>query len=854
MSQRTITIVLALLGLWMASPAVPVQLDFRRSLPVYDGTVTLPGLQRPVIVERDAFAVPHIRAENLHDLFLAQGYITAQDRLWQLDLQRRIASGRLAEIFGSVSLPSDRFYRQLGLRRNLRKRLAALSEPTRALLQAYADGVNAFIREHRTRMPPEFAVLNYVPEFWSIEDSLLLLQLGAWSLSTSYPIDLLRQQAAARLSAERVAELFPTATSQDVISFITPPGWRSKRRRSSSTNRDASSVAPWGMFPPLPSLSRPPSAATRVAGMTAEDGVPWFAGLNGHAGWWGLSNNWVVAGRRTASGEALLSNDTHLLVTIPALMTIVHLSAPELEVEGIALPGVPGIIAGRNAHIAWGVTNLPADVQDLFQVRFKSFTSHEYMLDGEWVPAEVVEETIRIRSGSRFTTEPLTVLITRFGPVLERRGATGLAIAWSMFDVLAEEWESFFALNRATNWDEFVAALAAYPGPCQVVLYADDEGHIGLQAAGRIPVRGVGDGTVPIVAESQRVAWQGWIPFEALPRRFDPPTGWLVAANQRLVDEAYPYLITKNWGAPFRARRIATLLQQSSKLTLDDMRRIQADVWSWPDHLLAEQIVAAAGRLGGLSDEEAELLSQLRAWDGTIAADSYWPTIMDLVRRELWTRLLAGRLGQAWTSNYMTTAFDAAEMFLVNVLQQRPRHWLPDDVTSYDGLLLAAWRQAIAQARARFGQLDRALWGDYAALFFHHAFGPTSAFSRLFDRGPIRLSGNGLTVNFHHQSLAVGMRLLVDFSQASFTWACIPTGISGHPLSPHYDDQIERWKDVHPLQLPFAAVPPSSDIIHRLVLQPDEAASRRWSTLGAKPNGHAVTLDHKFRSSPEASG
>lgn len=778
---------------WTAS----IQSAFQQSLPVYDGEVSVAGLQRPVIIERDAFAVPHIRAENVPDLFLAQGYVTAQDRLWQLDLQRRLASGRLAEIFGSVSLSSDRFYRRLGLQRNLRGRASDLAEPTRRLLQAYADGVNAFIEANRTRLLPEFVILNYQPERWSVEDTLLLLQLGAWSLSTSYHLDLLREQAASRLSAQQLADLFPTASSQDVIQFVTPKSERLKQGSATKTQRHQ---------------------ATESGGHFPLDETLWLGAFVAPTS--GLSNNWVVAGHRTLQGQSLLSNDTHLLVAMPSLMTMVHLSAPELHVQGIALPGMPGIIAGRNEHIAWGVTNFPADVQDLFRLRFRSLSSNDYLLDGEWVPADVVPETIRIKAGQGFTTETLPVLISRFGPLLDRRGTTGQAIQWNMYDALAEEWEAFFGLNRARNWDEVVRALETYPGPGQNVLYADRDGHIGLQAAGRIPLRGAGDGTVPLAAESGSVGWQGWIVYEDLPRRFDPETGWLVAANQRIVDEAYPHLITKSWGAPFRARRIATLLSSAEKLTLEDMRRIQADAFSFPDQLLARQIASVAETVGGLSEDERRLLNELGSWNGLMEAESYWPTILDLTRQELFSRLLSGPLGEAWTSSYTASAFDAAQTFLFNLLERRPSGWLPPGVASYDELLLQSWRQALAQARSRFGELNRAWWGDYASLYFGHAFGRSSAYSRLFDRGPIRLSGSGLTVNFHHNSLAVGMRLLMDFAQAECTWACIPSGISGHALSPHYQDQIERWQSVMPLPLPFRAEPSSSNGLHRLVLQP----------------------------------
>ncbi len=494
----------------------------RQSLPQIDGEIAVAGLEAPVSVVRDEWAIPQIEAASLRDAIFAEGFVHAQDRFWQMEFQRRLGAGRLAEILGAAALPTDRFMRTLGFYRLAEASLQHLNERTRALLEAYALGVNAWLATRNGPLPPEFLILRHSAiEPWSPADSLVWLRLMALDLSVNYGEELQRAGLAKRLSDEQLADIWPDYPDGAPVTLV-------------ALARALPFRALADALPPAP----PPGQG---------------------------SNAWVVAGSRTASGAPLLANDPHLGLQAPGVWYLVHLQTPELELTGASLPGVPGIVLGHNGSVAWGFTNTGPDTQDLFVERTDPADPGRYLTPDGSQPFATREEVIRVKDGAPVA---LTVRATRHGPVIsDRLPDQGLfepghvvALAWAALAEDDRTMQALLELNRARDWASFVGAAEHVLAPMQNIFYADTAGHIGLIAPGRVPIRRQGDGRWPVPGWSGEYDWQGWIPFAALPRALDPADGLLFNANNRLVPEDYPYLLAADWEPPYRARRLAALL------------------------------------------------------------------------------------------------------------------------------------------------------------------------------------------------------------------------------------------------------------------------------------------------------
>ncbi|MFN2598550.1 MAG: penicillin acylase family protein, partial [Pyrinomonadaceae bacterium] len=550
-------------------------------------------MRAPAKIARDERGIPHVEASNDEDLYFAQGYATAQDRLWQMDLLRRTARGDLSEIFGRVTLADDKVHRTYGFARLAESLEAKASPRARAVLEAYAAGVNAYAASlDEKTLPREFQILGYQPRPWRPADSIVLGKIFAEDLSSTWRVDIGRSLLAP-LPPGRRAELTPDSSPLDVLVVGTDdakskaaarPGDETAARaddasatRANASRRARSQVAPESAEARAEILREAERifAASRESlervGLYMEDAA--------------ASNNWVVSGRRTASGKPLLANDPHLDASAPSIWHMVHLKAPGVNVAGVTAPGAPGVILGHNDQIAWGATNLGPDVQDLYAEKFDAAKPTFYATPSGLHEAEVRHEEIKVRksltgSAADADTVPLDVTVTRHGPVFLERGGARYALRWTALDADAMEFEAFYKLNRARDWDEFRAALADYRGPTQNFIYADVRGHIGYYGAGRIPIRKSGDGSVPYDGSSDAGEWTGYIPFDELPHVLDPPSGLIVTANARVVSRSYPHFLTGEWADPFRARRIYELLKDKQRLTADDFRAVQGDVYS----------------------------------------------------------------------------------------------------------------------------------------------------------------------------------------------------------------------------------------------------------------------------------
>jgi len=797
----------ALLLLLLAALALPAWFYFaaRRALPQLDGTVLLPGLRDRVTVVRDAHGVPHISASSLDDLLFAQGYVTAQDRLWQMDTTRRYAAGELSEILGPDLLRLDRQQRILQLGAVAQHLAAALAPADRNELQAYARGVNAYIASHGDSLPLEFRVLRYQPRPWTPKDSLLVTLSMSQALNHGpYRVELAREAILAKLGPELTADLYPTTS------------WRDHPPTVATKDED---------------FGVPPAKTTaRLQGFLPTLVIPGESFEPLPAG----SNNWVISGAHTASGKPLLSNDMHLPHQIPGVWYEAHLSmrspgaaAPELDVAGVTLPGFPYVIVGHNARIAWGFTSLMPDLEDVYIEQFNP--QGEYRTPAGWKQPERRHEVIHVHGAPDVA---LDVLVTRHGPIITELvpGETRpLALRWTIYETDSIQ-ASFLAVNRAGDWTEFRQAFAGFVTPPLNVVYADVDGHIGYQAAGRFPIRAAGDGSLPVPGEDDRHEWAGYVPFAALPSLLDPPSGILATANGRITPDGYPYVLATQWGAPHRTQRIYRLLESGKKFTAADMLAVQTDVYSDFDRLCARHMAAALERTSSASTRAREAGKLLSLWDGRLTVDSAAATLVTRARRHLWQLLLEPRLGPSDERDSIPppvaiTGWRQYSWFLSsvaqeNILRGQPPRWLPPKFSSYDQVLTAAVEAAVAEPQAP-KELARWRYGDQYPLEFNHPlFRSIPILSRWSGPGRKPQSGGSLTVKQVGRSFGPSQRMTVDFGDLDASTLNLVTGESGQLSSPYYMDQFPAWYEGWSFPLPFSAAAVEKARAHSLVLEP----------------------------------
>ncbi len=775
---------LLLIGAGLVSLAVAwVAWRSYSSLPQLDGTFGVRGLESPVEVWRDAQGVPHLRAQSLEDLLFAQGYVTASDRLWQMDLSRRLAMGELAEILGERMLRPDIQNRTLGFRQVAERAVAELDPESRKLLAAYTRGVNEFIASHRHRLPVEFLLLRYRPHPWEAADSLSVALNTNKTLNTTWPDELMREHIRAKLNAELYADLFldHSALDRPVAEPVSVP----VAARS---------------IPRQP--EQDPSSSQFI---TQNSELPASVG----------SNNWVVSGAHTQSGKPLLANDPHLPHSIPSVWYMIHLKAPGLDVSGVSLPGLPLVIIGHNEHIAWGMTNTGPDVQDLYEENFSLREPQKYLHNGEWVEGTLREETIKVRYARDYR---FTVKVTRHGPVVSHDRSRDLALRWTALEPHTLRYP-FLKIDRAGNWQEFTAALRDFTVPMQNFVYADAEGNIGFYAAGLVPLRKQGDGTVPSPGSSDDYDWTGYIPFEALPHCYNPPGGILATANSRVVPDGYPYLIATKWAAPYRTARIYRLLESGNRFTVPDMLRIQTDIHSLEDEWFAKQLRAAARAHPPDLAEVRNVLNLLDNWDAEARSDSAATLVCEATRQALLERILKPKLGPD-LSGYN---WPMSTTFLENVLTQNLTRWLPPGDADFNVTLIQSLKEAVEKIPALAGSRDAAdwQWGKTIPLTFRHLLAADLPLAgRLLNVGPVPQSGTVATVKQTTTTIGPSMRMVVDFSNFDASVQNITLGESGEFASPYYRDQFEAWYHGTSFPMLFTDQAVERGAAHKLTLVP----------------------------------
>jgi penicillin amidase len=833
MAGRVVLVLLVLLGLLGAAAVHWFRSAARAAMPQLDGTIVLAELHAPVTVVRDAHGVPSISAQSLDDLFFAQGYVTAQDRLWQMDVMRRYASGEMAAALGAAYVKVDREQRLLGLREVARHSLEQASPEVRQQLEAYARGVNAYIAEHHYALPLEMRVLRYFPRAWTAEDSALVGAAMAEMLNHgTYLDDLNHERTLAKLGPELTADLYVERSQRDIIpghdldeiepaaaepdtaqasakvqaSAKWPVRHGGRRRRLRSDAVHPPSTSP---LKPTEGLNGPPASqpGTRQqlrVGHGPNDGPP--VADAGRAG----SNEWVIGGAHTASGRPLLSNDMHLPHQIPNTWYEAHLTCGDYDVAGVTLPGAPWVIVGHNRRIAWGFTNLGPDVEDVYVENFNG--AGEYQTPSGWRKPEVRHEVIHVKRGRDVEMD---VVVTRHGPIVSAdiRGENRqLALKWALLDTGLRL--PFYALNSAQNWEQFRAALADFSGPGQNVVYADVDGNIGYQAAGKVPVRAAGDGSLPVSGADDAHEWTGYIPFEEMPSVYNPPSGIIATANGRVTPDGYKYSITTEWESPYRTERIYRVLRQNKKFTADDMLALQTDVQSDLDKFVAQRMVYALDQTPGASARARTAGDILRRFDGKLSMDSAGAAIEQRARAWLMNTLLESKLGDDadryhW---YMNT------VWLENMVAFQPARWLPAEFKSWDALLAASVEAAVTPPIA---PRDLASWkyGDYATVEIGHPmFGKLPWLRRYASTGRLPQSGNGITVKQVGGKFAPSERFTADLADLDRSTLNIVNGQSGDLFSPYFNDQFEAWYRGTTFGLAFTPETVEKTAVHRLRL------------------------------------
>ncbi|HKG78747.1 MAG TPA: penicillin acylase family protein [Pyrinomonadaceae bacterium] len=771
-------------------------------------SIQIQGIKARVTIHRDERGIPYVEAQNDEDLYFGQGYATAADRLWQMDLFRRTARGELSEVLGAgpnnFALDQDKLHRTYGFSQAAEAELANASPRARTLLEAYARGINAYAASLDPKsMPPEFQILSYSFRPWTAADTFAVVKIFFEALSDTWRLDLMRQ-ALSVLPAEKRAELLPETSPIDVL--VAGKDTKSKTAGTAQIQRYSLSTEA------LAKLAHNQQIAAAALSRIGFDTDALAA-----------SNNWVVSGKRTVSGKPLLSNDPHLRPTAPSIWHMIHLSAPGVRVAGVGTAGIPGIILGHNDRVAWGFTNVGPDVQDLYLEKFDPSNPKRYQTPSGWQDAVVRREEIKVRKGfAGFEHDIVTydVTVTRHGPIIFEGDGKRYALRWTAFDPKKNNADSSYALNRVRNWKEFNEALESFTAPTQNIVYADVDGHIGYHAAGVVPIRKSGDGSVPYDGSTDAGEWTSYIPISKLPTLFDPPSGMIVTANQRIVGTDYPYFLTHSWAQPYRARRIFDLLNEKPKLDAEDFRRILGDVYSIAGVSFSREAVKLLRPKLTPNDEKLRAtLDAFEKWDGRVSVESTVAPVVAQMRLAFRSKILAAALGPDLVKNYQWSNFDTT---LDRILKDQPPAWLPKEFSSYADLLRACYDEAVGNLTKSLGADEtKWTWGELAKARFNHPLAGAPLIGAQFGIAPFPQNGTGgllgATVNV---GASVSMRLIADTSDWDKTQQGIALGESGLPKSPHWTDQLADWRAVTPREFPFSATAVVKAAKQTLVLEP----------------------------------
>ena len=805
-----LVVVIALLGL--------TAYTVRNSFPQEEGTIAIAGLESEVKVERDKWGIPQIYAASSHDLFLAQGYIHAQERFWQMDFWRHIGSGRLAEMFGDSQLNQDRFLRTMGWEKIAEQELSTLDAPTKANLQAYAQGVNSYLQNHQgSALSLEYAVLKFLnreyrPEPWQPIDSILWGKVMAYDLRANIGQEIERTILLNFLPEARVEELFP-AYPEDYSVVV--PNFKVGEKEELQARVDTNSLPLKEITPSLKSIASNLGAIEEILGATG-------MGVG--------SNSWTISGKRTATGKPILANDPHLAVQMPSIWYEVGLHCNltsnltsnskncPYNVTGFSFAGVPGVIIGHNNRMAWGLTNTMLDTMDLYIEKINPENPNQYEVNGKWVDMQLVKEEIKVAS-----KEPVNQIVryTNHGPivsdvlpalqkfadnsVVEVPTNYAVSLRWTVLEP-SQLITAIQGIDRAQNWEEFRKAASKFDIAAQNLVYADIDGNIGYQMPGKTPIRKKGDGRYPVPGWNDEYEWLGYIDFEELPKSFNPPGGYIVTANNAIVDQSYPYVITKDWVYGYRAKRVEEMISDADEpLTLADMELIQGDNLN----LNARDLLPILNSISFDDSSMDNVRNLLQNWDLQLTIESPASAIFET----FWQKLLALTFHDEIPQDYHPDGGDRWYAVVRNLVKQPNNLWWDNrntpEVENRDQIFEQALVEAVDELENSLGNNpEKWTWGELHQISFRN---PTlgksgvALIERLFNRGTYATAGNGETVNANRwkanqSSFEVthipSLRMIVDLGKFDNSKAIHSTGQSGHAFNRHYTDMIEPWRKI----------------------------------------------------------
>ncbi|MGF3102684.1 penicillin acylase family protein [Rossellomorea sp. DUT-2] len=731
-----------------------------RSLPVTTGSISLKGLSEDVEVIRDKDGVPHILAQNEKDLYMAQGYVQAQDRLFQMDLSRRQASGRLSEVVGEKAVDRDKFFRTFGLRRAAEVSFAAYPDEAKQLLEWYAGGVNAYMQEatDEGKLPIEFTLLGYKPEKWTPIDSLTIGKYMAFDLGGHWQGQAFRYWALENLPKDKAYDLFPSYP-EDAPTILSDIG---------EVQVDMKQSFAGAVIPPE---------------------------FNG-------SNNWVVSGEKTASVKPLLADDPHLSLGTPSIWYQMHLESPQVNVSGVIFAGIPGIILGHNEQIAWGVTNTGPDVQDLYVEKRNEEDPSLFLYDENWERATIIEEPIKVKDGD---TIPYEVTITRHGPVIsefahQNESEKVLSMRWTALDP-SLELLAILNINKAKNWDEFEEALKDFHVPTQNFVFASEDGTIAYKANGKIPIRKKGNGLLPVPGWDPEYEWEGFIPFEELPKVINPQSGFIATANNKVVSDEYPYHISHHWAQPYRYMRISEYLESENDLTLSDMKDLQMDQMNLHAREMVPILIEDM-ESGSLTAKEREAVELLKSWNHKDDKNFAAPLVFHQWINEISTGLFKKEIPRD-----MIKLFEGRQSIVDELIRKahngEESQWFVDR-GGYKTFISASLTQAIDELEEAYGSsMDEWEWGLYHKVYFEHPLSGASSVLKRFlnDRDPEPVGGSRVTVgaaSYNESGIVnhgASWRFVIDTETMNNGYHIVGPGQAGHYKSKWYQNQINAWKN-----------------------------------------------------------
>lgn len=726
-----------------------------RSLPITEGEVKIASLKEQVLVVRDNAGVPHLKAENERDLFIAQGYVQAQDRLFQMDLSRRQASGRLSEVIGEATVNNDKYFRTLGLRRAAEASFGEYTTEGKEVLKWFAEGVNIFREEaiKDGKLPIEFSILGYEPEPWTEVDSLTIGKYMAYDLGGNWEDQAFRMYLLQKFPKDKALDLFPSYPKEGpyIVSDI--------------------------------NLDIEKSFASAV--------IPHE--FNG-------SNNWVVSGDKTSTGKPLLADDPHLSLATPSIWYQMQLEAPTINVSGVIFAGIPGIILGHNEKIAWGVTNTGPDVQDLYIEKRNPNDKTEFSYNGKWERAEILKETIKVKDKK---TIDYDVTITRHGPVISEFAADSgkenvLSLRWTAHDPSAE-LEAILNMNKAASWGEFEKALEKFNTPAQNFVFASTNGDIAFKANGNIPIRKKGDSLLPVPGWNDEYEWKGYIPYDKLPKVVNPKEGYISTANNKVISDDYPYHISNHWAQPYRQMRIQEVLKSKDNMTVKDMKALQMDIKNLQAEEFVPQFLKALSN--NENDKVREVLKELEKWDFQDHKDSAAPLIFNVWMTNISTVLYEDSIPSE-TFALFSGRKPVLDKLLREGLKGNPGPWVKEQ-GGIQKLLETSLLRTIKDLENSQGSTTKKWkWGEFHQVRFDHPLSSVSPLNYIFNsKGGIPTSGSGVTVQAAGFKVdgtvnhGASWRFVADLNDLSKTYHLVGPGQSGHLKSDHYNDQLQAWAD-----------------------------------------------------------